>query len=285
MGTWGRRASAVLVAAVVLGFVVASAPLAAPAPAVPAPYDGPLWTAPDPAVPLWEDPGAAGRAITCDAPVLGWTSTTPFTGGEVGETPDLALSEARDERSWDGLDMQVVRQEPDRVLYTYAAGGRTLQAAVVHLGPAVEGTGAGPDGIAWWVESFARCDIAEYPLGVAESRGFEVWTDPGGRRVSTRVVSSRTGGDCLTGGIRILELGRGDPAGPERTYLAHPESYPEAVREPYREGVALPADATDTGYLHGREHLWLSADQERAYVGDADRVDLWPRGRDVPACG
>lgn len=275
-------ATGALVAAVLLG---ACTRPTAPAEPTPAPYDGPLWVAPDPTLPLHEDPGAAGHVVTCDQPVLGTSSTNPFTGGEVRETPKAALLEGRDEGQWSGYDddgMRAVRSEPDRVLFTYAAGGRTLQAVVMRRGPAARGTGAGADGIAWWMESFARCDVVEYPDRLAESLGYEVWTDPAGRRISSQIISSSTSdGDCLERGVRILDLGS---AG-ERRYVAHAEAYPDATREPFQQAVALPVDAVDSGFRHGDERLWFSPDEQRAYVGTPAAVDVWPRGVDIPGCG
>ena len=244
----------------------------------PSPYAGPLSVAPSPGVDRWDDPGGAGRVVDCDADVVGGSSTDPFSGGEVGRSAEDALQESHDEGGWDGLaeGMRVVREEPDRVLYAYAAGGRTKQAVVVRHGPAVAGTGAGPDGLAWWVESWARCDIAEFPVGVAEGRGWEVWTDARGRRVSTAVVVSHAGGDCLPG-VTFLELDRQREDARHRTYMARGNDHPDVVAELFQEDVARPADAVDTGYEHEGRHLWLSADGERAYVGGPDRVELWPR--------
>ncbi|MGI3784690.1 MAG: hypothetical protein ACRYG2_28350 [Janthinobacterium lividum] len=283
-----RRGAQVLTAGLLLGLLAACGLPAAPAAPTPgpAPYAGPLRVAPDPTLQLWHDPGAAGRAVTCDQPVLGETSTNPFTGGEVGETPESGLQAWRDDGQWSGFDgeLRAVRREPDRVLFTYAAGGRTLQAAVVHRGPAAPGTGAGTDGIAWWVESSARCDVVEYPDGLAESRGLEVWTDATGRRVSSQIISSDTSdGDCLTRGTRTLRLA--DGAAASREYLAHGEAYPDHVGEPYRADVALPPDAVGSGYSHGDERLWFSPDGSRAYVGGPDRVELWPRETQVLGCG
>ena len=281
-----RRGSGVLGVVLLLVALTACGASATPATPSPAPYDGPLWVAPDPVLQLWHDPGAAGRVVTCDQPVLGETSTNPFAGGEVGETPESGLQEWRDDSRWPGFDgeMRAVRREPDRVLFTYAAGGRTLQAAVVHRGPAARGTGAGKDGIAWWVESSARCDVVEYPDALAERWGFEVWTDADGRRISSQVISSSTSdGDCLTRGVRTLRLANGDTE--HREYLAHGDDYPDVTAEPYRADVALPADAVDSGYRHGDERLWFSPDLTRAYVGGPDRVELWPRETQVLGCG
>jgi hypothetical protein len=284
MGKRRRRVSDVLAVALLLGGVAACSASPEHAAPVATPYDGPLWVSPDATLALDEDPGAAGRVVTCDQPVLGWSATNPFSGGEVGETPEAGLQAWRDDSWWPGLDgdMRAVRTEPDRVLFTYAAGGRVLQAAVVHRGPADPGTGAGADGIAWWVESSARCDVVEYPGGLAESRGADVWTDAAGRRISSQVVTSSTShDDCLTEGTRILALRPGDD---DRRYLAHGEAYPDAVDEPFRTDVPLPADAVDSGYRHGDERLWVSADSRRAYVGGPDRVDVWPRLDDGFGC-
>ena len=37
--------------------------------------------------------------------------------------------------------------------------------------------------------------------------------------------------------------------------------------EPYRSAVAVPTDATDTGYARDGRHLWLSKDERAAFVG------------------
>ncbi|SEQ16962.1 hypothetical protein SAMN05421756_102652 [Microlunatus flavus] len=251
------------------------------------PYAGPLWVAPDPALHLEDDPGAAGRVVTCDQPVLGGSVAEPFSiGGEVRESPDAALREARDEGQWSGYDddgMREVRREPDRALYTYESGGRVLQAVVVRHGRVLPGRGAGADGIAWWVESSARCDVVEYRDGLAESYGSEVWTDAAGHRISSQVVTSSTSdGDCLADGTRVLYLGNGDEG--RRAYLRNTADYPKNVGEPFQADVPLPADAVDSGYRHGEERLWFAPDRRRAYVGGPDRVELWPLETEVLGC-
>ena len=249
---------------------------------VPAAYDGPLWVPPDPKINLWEDPGAAGLVTDCDFPEVGGTSTTPFSGGEVGRTPEKALQEAHDEGTWDApIDlMREVRADPDRVLYAYATDGHTKQAVVVHNGPAVPGTGAGKDGVAWYVESWSRCDVAEYPASVTADLSYQFWSDASGQRRPITEIVSYPGGDCVPG-TRFLELGR---RGKTRTYVANGNSWPDHFTEPFRRNVPLPPDAVDSGYRHEGEHLWFSPDRRRAYVGNVDRVDLWPRTTQVLGC-
>lgn len=246
-------------------------------------YGGALWVPPDPRIDLWEDPGAAGLVTDCDFGDVGGTSTTPFTGGEVGGSPADALQEAHDEGAWDApIDlMHEVRADQDRVLYAYAADGRTKQAAIVHYGPAAKGTGAGKDGLAWYVESWSRCDVAEYPDEVTDDLDYEFWSDAAGRRRPITEIVSYSGGDCVTG-TRFLELGRRgqDPV----TYVANGNSWPDYFAEPYRRDVPLPADAVDSGLTHDGEHLWFSPDRKRAYVGDEDHVGLWPRTVQTLGC-
>lgn len=291
----GRRSRAIASGGQVAALLLAATACGAPAaPAAPAPspspsaYDGPLWVAPDPTLDLWNDPGAAGRVVTCEQPVLGESNTEPFEGGgEVGETARAGLDEGRDDGMWNGLDddaMREVRAEPERVLYTYEAGGRVLQAVVMRHGRVAPGRGAGADGIAWYVESSARCDVVEYPDGLAESSGYEVWTDASGHRISSQVVTSSTSvDDCLVDGTRVLRVpgARGES---ESAYLRNTADYPDRVDEPSRDGVALPADAVDSGYHHGDERLWFAADRSRAYVGGPERFEVWPRLTSVLGC-
>lgn len=291
MGRRSRAASSVgLLAGLLLVATACGTPAAPAAPGPspsPAAYDGPLWVPPDPALEPWQDPGAAGRVVTCDQPVLGESSTEPFDGGgEVGETARSGLDEGRDDGLWSGLDddgMRAVRSEPDRVLFTYVADGRVLQAVVMRRGRVEPGRGAGADGIAWWPESSARCDVVEYPDGLAESYGSEVWTDASGRRISSQVVTSSTSvDDCLVDGTRVLYLGNGDED--RRAYLRNTADYPAHVDEPFAADVPLPADAVDSGYRHGDERLWFAADRSRAFVGGPERFESWPLETQVLGC-
>ncbi len=64
---------------------------AVPAGPAPARYDGPLWVAPADGIPLYEDPGAAGRVVDCRFEPIGATNRSPYNTGAVGDSPDDAL--------------------------------------------------------------------------------------------------------------------------------------------------------------------------------------------------
>lgn len=244
------------------------------------PYDGPLWVAPAKGVPLHEDPGAAGQVVNCHFKPIGATNPSPYNTGEVGDSANDALRLAVKESQFDGIvdDLVVAKDEPGRRLYVYQHGGRNYQAAVFHEGPAAPGTGVDADGIAWWLESSARCDIAEFPDQIAEDRGWEIWTDQVGQRQPIHVINSHSGTDCVRG-ARFLEIGDGQPAGEAPTqYVANAEKFPEFFDERYRLHLQLPSDAVASPYHHGSERLWFSPDLQRAYVGTDPRdVALWPR--------
>jgi hypothetical protein len=52
----------------------------------------------------------------------------------------------------------------------------------------------------------------------------------------------------------------------------------------YDAPAELPEVAVDTGYERDGDHLWLSPDQRRAYVGTAADVEVWPRTVEPLGC-
>ena len=46
---------------------------------------------------------------------------------------------------------------------------------------------------------------------------------------------------------------------------------------PYDGDTELLADAIDTGYRLEDRELWMSADEQVAYLVGSDRVEAWPR--------
>jgi hypothetical protein len=232
-------------------------------------YSGPLYVARDAAT--HPRAGAAGDVVDCDTWGSGGLNDQEVYGdGATADSPEQALEVARGEGAFGGVQegLTVAATEDDRVLYVVEVDGVVKQAVVVHDGPATEG--AGGDG--WYVESWAHCDYAELPQSLADSLGLQVWSDAAGRPVPTSTVASWRGSShCDWQSMTFLVLGKA-------TYVRAPQpDLEEYFAEPYVEHADLPATAVDTGFEHDGEHLWLSPDRQRAFVGTADDVELWPR--------
>jgi hypothetical protein len=170
---------------------------------------------------------------------------------------------------------QVAKKEEGRVLYVVEVGGVVKQAVIVHDGPATEG--AGGDG--WYVESWAHCDYSELPRTFTDSIGLQVWVDRAGRPAPTTTIASWTGPEhCDWQSMTFLDLGKA-------TYVRDPlPELADYFTDRYRPHSALPADALDSGFQHDRDHLWLSPDKRRAFVGARDDVEVWPRATQPLGC-
>lgn len=72
---------------------------------------------------------------------------------------------------------------------------------------------------------------------------------------------------------------------PDATYVRDPlPDLGKHVNGPYDGHATLPPDAVDTGFEHDGDHLWLSADDDRAFVGTRDDVEVWPREVEPLGC-
>jgi len=236
------------------------------------PYEGPLHvTRADAEHP---DAGAAGNVVECDTWGDGGVSNAEvYDGGATADSPEQALDVARSEGLWsvamEGLG--VAKREDDRVLSVLEVDDVVKQALIVRDGPATEGAG----GPGWYLESWARCDFAELPRSFTDSLGLQIWTDPAGNPVPTTKIESWTGAaHCDWESMTFLYLD-GDE---EAAFVRAPQpDLGEFFAEPYVEHAELPADAKDTGFTRDGNRLWVSADRQRAYVGAADDVEVWPR--------
>jgi len=240
-------------------------------------YDGPLFVPADQAA--HPRAGAAGDVVECGTWGGGGSQVQEvYAEGATADSPEEALEVARGEGLVDGVTdgLRLAAEEPDRVLYVLEVEGAVKQAVVVRDGPATDG--AGGDG--WYVESWARCDAAELPRSWTEDQGLLVWVDAAtGEPVPTSEVESYRGPEhCSWESMTFLQVGRD-------LYVREPVAeLRRAFDEPYRAHADLPADAVDTGFERGDEHLWLSADRARAFVGTTSDVELWPRATDAPGC-
>ncbi|WP_137292925.1 hypothetical protein [Nocardioides dongxiaopingii] len=221
--------------------------------------------------------GVAGDVVDCATAAAGFDHgpgplAEAATADSVGAAVETAYSEGL-QLDAPRVDLALAREEGDRRLLTFEVGGRVLMALVVRDGPASEGAG----GPGWYVQSWARCDYAEFPADVAEGMGVLVWAGADGTPVPTSRVYSHPGPEhCGWQPMTFLALDDGRRT--EASYVREPipelEPY---VAVPYRARTALPADAVDTGWQRAGDHLWLSADRDVAYVGAGDRVEAWPR--------
>jgi hypothetical protein len=226
-----------------------------------------------------EWPGAAGDVVQCSSPPRGQTVLGVNTGGAVGADPEAAIRVKMGEGLFldaPTADLVLERDDGDRVLFTASYGGIARQALIVRDGPSSAGSGA-ENGHGWYVESFAACDLADFPEAVSAALGVQVWSDRDGARVPTSKVVSSTGPEhCSWQSMTILTLG--DRTKEARMYFAHPVAeLRKYFDRPYQQHVPVPDDATDTGYELAGRHLWLSVDQDDAYVGTRTDADRWPR--------
>ncbi|GAB2474494.1 hypothetical protein GCM10027265_25140 [Jatrophihabitans fulvus] len=247
------------------------------------PFDGPLFVAkPASAQKPWT--GAAGTVVQCTgrvAPGSG-VNTAPFREGSVGDTPERAFADSGFTGSVSTSLLRLERRDGDRALFTSVYGGKVVQALVARYGPAVDGTGRDSSGRGWWPESWASCDLSEWPAMISDASHVNVWTDRDGRRVDTRRVISWVVDDdddkCL--GDDTVEVGK-------RRFVRAPfDGTRQYFREPFRTGMPLPSDARDTGWSLDGVRLWLSSSRPRAYLGrDASDVEFWPELVEPVGCG
>jgi hypothetical protein len=232
-------------------------------------YDGPLYLTRDEA----EHPraGAAGDVVDCGTfGGGGFHQTHVYAEGATADSPEQALKVAQSEGGFGGVHegLRVAKQEDDRVLFVLEVEDVVKQAIIVRDGPATKGAG----GAGWYVESWAHCDFSELPRTLTDSLGLQIWTDSTGRPVPTATIESWIGPEhCNWQSMTFLHLGKA-------VYVRDPQpDLEEFFAEAYAEHSQLPRDAVDTGFERDEDHLWLSPDRQRAFVGTNGDVEVWPR--------
>ena len=213
--------------------------------------------------------GAAGQVVDCTTWGGGGSVTRlPYYDGATTDRPEQALYEEGIFSGGAQKGLRIAKEATDRVLYVLEVHGAVKEAVVVHDGPAAEGAG----GPGWYVESWAVCDNSELPRWYTDSIGQQIWTDSSGQPVATGTIDSWRGPEhCDWQSMTFLELGKA-------TYVRQPRpDLADYFADPYRAHGSVPADAVDTGYEHDGQQLWLSADEQLAYVGKTADVETWPR--------
>jgi hypothetical protein len=215
--------------------------------------------------------GAAGDVVDCGTwGSGGFSDVDVYAEGATASGPEQALMVAASESGFGGVQegLRVGKREGDRVLYVLEMNGAVKQAVIVHNGPATEGAG----GAGWYVESWAHCDYSELPRSFTDSPGLQIWSDSSGRKVPTTTIESWRGPEhCDWQSMTFLYLGKA-------VFVRNPQrEVADYFAEPYDKHAELPASAVDTGFERAGDHLWLSPEKERAFVGTRDDVEIWPR--------
>jgi hypothetical protein len=245
--------------------------------ATPGTYDGPLYVSSEgleKSDPIRKT-GAAGQVVQCDSKVSGGFNDGVYDNGAAASDPTGALATARGEGGFDGAQKGylIAREESQRVLFTYDVDGVPKEAIIVRDGPTIDGDG-------WYIESWARCDLSEFPRAVTDETGTQVWTDRDGKPVEIATIASYVGPEhCGWQASTFLYLD-------DAQYVRQPpKDLPDGYfDDPYRADVPLPKAAVDTGYSRDGKNLWLSPDHTRAYVGTENSVELWPRATPPIGC-
>jgi hypothetical protein len=215
--------------------------------------------------------GAAGEVVDCDTwGSGGFSDVAVYAEGATANSAEDALKVASGERLFGGVQegLRVAKQEEDRVLYVLEVSGVVKQAIIVRNGPATEGAG----GPGWYVESWAHCDYSEFPSFFTDSLGQQIWTDSSGRPAPTTTIESWPGPEhCDWQSMTFLQLGAA-------VYVRDPQpDLADYFADPYDQHAELPPEAVDTGFERNGDHLWLSPDEQRAFVGTQNDVEVWPR--------
>lgn len=120
----------------------------------------------------------------------------------------------------------------------------------------------------------------------------ESWADRRGDAVPELVVSTGRGpAHCDWQSVVFLHLGwplgTDEKMGPARQYVRDPKGLlSDYIVVPLDLEARLAADAKYTGYHLGDVQLWVSKREARkaVYIVRGDRVERWPRTKEVIAC-
>jgi hypothetical protein len=283
--------AAVLIVAVV-GIAVATlvrrpADVVAPASPLASATDSPTMTA-SPTVaaasptiqprPVWAM--SVADHLDCDGPPSTMGMDVPARPGpfDPGQTPDDALQNILSTyRSLPRTGYTAALVTGDWALHRYLLDGE----AKVHIVSTNRFPDV-PEETRWEVVGLRACDPSEFALDDLEPGALTDWRDAGGRRLRTDVINSLAG-PAHCGWQRTVFLS----LGPDRAqYIRDPrhELEDETVMS-FDPDVALPDDATDTGFHTDRWHMFTIPSGRAVYMRTADGAyERWPRAREPIGC-
>ena len=177
---------------------------------------------------------------------------------------------------------RIERQDADRALISYDVRDRTKVAVVL-----ADGIRDWNGDIGWGVVAWALCDPAEFPAEVSDALNIGVWQDASGRRVPvTRVRSFHGAEHCSWTDITFLLIGA-DVRRADWYVRDATGEFPQLLRGEFDPEATLPTDGKFTGWSRGGQQLWLSRDNEAAYLVDSEdpgAVERWPVAKEPILC-
>jgi hypothetical protein len=130
-------------------------------------------------------------------------------------------------------------------------------------------------------DELRACPLAEFGAEATFGEGTRVWVNEDSGAILTDIEGPR---HCDWQSARMLHVETDDGV---KQYVRDPEGVIGGAQflATYADDVALPDDATDSGYRspEGFE-LWFTAADEAAYVVTPDAVERWPRPADPVGC-
>jgi len=226
----------------------------------------PVADAPDPA----DRAGAAAGYVDCVHGISNGGWAVDFGPAGSASDPEAALQGFLD----DGLfslppDGYVTSgRDAGRMLYTYSVDDMAKVAVIVADSNTVDLDASNR----WTVETFATCDPAEYDPNVDDQLPMEVWLDGDGERVPTSIATSFPGAEhCGWESVTYLIY-------EDEQFISDPRGVMDVPYViPYDDDTDLTPDAVVTGYRQDDRELWMSADEQVAYLVWSDRVEAWPK--------
>lgn len=267
-------ASAVLFAACGTGSMVGNSPSSA------TPYDGPMSLSLDYSddATVAARSGGAGQALECDGDLYAGGGGN-YDGGleSVQDNATAALENLFEKEGFAATlpaeDYRIERTDGGRVLFSYDVMDQTKVAFIVSDDVSDFNHETG-----WGVESWAQCDPAEFPQSVTEALDIGVWQDDSGARLPVAQIQSYHGAEhCGWEDITFLRLGA---PGEGTVYVRDVfGDFKDFLKTSYDASASLPPDATDTGWRLAGRQLWLTPEDDAAYLtklDDATDVEQWP---------
>jgi hypothetical protein len=225
-------------------------------------------------------PASALDLLDCHGPpsdVGGEAGGLAAEGGG-GDTPDEALDAFLAQTAFvvPRSNYQPLGRSGERFAYGYVVDGEVKVVVIISPEFGAElGSRFAPD-------ELRMCDHAEFGADADLGPDTRTWTHDDTGLILTDIPGP---GHCGWESARMLHVENED--GSLKQYLRDPLGVFTGVPllDSYAEGVALPADATFSGYRSedGLE-LWFTAEDSAAYVVTPDGVERWPRPAEPIGC-